>query len=267
MKILSSHFAAICDKYDSPAPNGSFARRCEAARSSEKNSLTAKIFKYALTAALFLLATAFLIGAAAGYWIIVSRSDVPTSGICSYDSTNLLRYYLADESSDQFGKALNGDLGSASATYDGEFHFPIVSKTPIKKFDGYDKALLPLQFADFNYGGDLTQAYFDDFGYEYVLLTGFSAGAKISHENIKTSAEILKNQSNYTWIAGVPSDAGVYAVRITSLKEVTVVGSSATRSKYGSYIVIYTIAPATATAWRKFYRRKRFVGAECGDYG
>ena len=247
MKILSSHFAAICDKYDSPAPNGSFARRCEAARSSEKNSLTAKIFKYALTAALFLLATAFLIGAAAGYWIIVSRSDVPTSGICSYDSTNLLRYYLADESSDQFGKALNGDLGSASATYDGEFHFPIVSKTPIKKFDGYDKALLPLQFADFNYGGDLTQAYFDDFGYEYVLLTGFSAGAKISHENIKTSAEILKNQSNYTWIAGVPSDAGVYAVRITSLKEVTVVGSSATRSKYGSYIVIYTIAPATAT--------------------
>ena len=247
MKILSSHFAAICDKYDSPAPNGSFARRCEAARSSEKNSLTAKIFKYALTAALFLLATAFLIGAAAGYWIIVSRSDVPTSGICLYDSTNLLRYYLADESSDQFGKALNGDLGSASATYDGEFHFPIVSKTPIKKFDGYDKALLPLQFADFNYGGDLTQAYFDDFGYEYVLLTGFSAGAKISPENIKTSAEILKNQSNYTWIAGVPSDAGVYAVRITSLEEVTVVGSSATRSKYGSYIVIYTIAPATAT--------------------
>ena len=247
MKILSSHFAAICDKYDSPAPNGSFARRCEAARSSEKNSLIAKIFKYALTAALFLLATAFLIGAAAGYWIIVSRSDVPTSGICLYDSTNLLRYYLADESSDQFGKALNGDLGSASATYDGKFHFPIVSKTPIKKFDGYDKALLPLQFADFNYGGDLTQAYFDDFGYEYVLLTGFSAGAKISHENIKTSAEILKNQSNYTWIAGVPSDAGVYAVRITSLKEVTVVGSSATRSKYGSYIVIYTIAPATAT--------------------
>lgn len=247
MKILSSHFAAICDKYDSPAPNGSFARRCEAARSSEKNSLTAKIFKYALTAALFLLATAFLIGAAAGYWIIVSRSDVPTSGICSYDSTNLLRYYLTDESSDQFGKALNGDLGSASATYDGEFHFPIVSKTPIKKFDGYDKALLPLQFADFNYGGDLTQAYFDDFGYEYVLLTGFSAGAKISPENIKTSAEILKNQSNYTWIAGVPSDAGVYAVRITSLEEVTVVGSSATRSKYGSYIVIYTIAPATAT--------------------
>ncbi len=247
MKILSSHFAAICDKYDSPAPNGSFARRCEAARSSEKNSLTAKIFKYALTAALFLLATAFLIGAAAGYWIIVSRSDVPTSGICSYDSTNLLRYYLADESSDQFGKALNGDLGSASATYDGEFHFPIVSKTPIKKFDGYDKALLPLQFADFNYGGDLTQAYFDDFGYEYVLLTGFSAGAKISPENIKTSAEILKNQSNYTWIAGVPSDAGVYAVRITSLEEVTVVGSPATRSKYGSYIVIYTIAPATAT--------------------
>jgi len=247
VKILSSHFAAICDKYDSPAPNGSFARRCEAARSSEKNSLTAKIFKYALTAALFLLATAFLIGAAAGYWIIVSRSDVPTSGICSYDSTNLLRYYLADESSDQFGKALNGDLGSASATYDGEFHFPIVSKTPIKKFDGYDKALLPLQFADFNYGGDLTQAYFDDFGYEYVLLTGFSAGAKISPENIKTSAEILKNQSNYTWIAGVPSDAGVYAVRITSLEEVTVVGSSATRSKYGSYIVIYTIAPATAT--------------------
>lgn len=247
MKILSSHFAAICDKYDSPAPNGSFARRCEAARSSEKNSLIAKIFKYALTAALFLLATAFLIGAAAGYWIIVSRSDVPTSGICSYDSTNLLRYYLADESSDQFGKALNGDLGSASATYDGEFHFPIVSKTPIKKFDGYDKALLPLQFADFNYGGDLTQAYFDDFGYEYVLLTGFSAGAKISPENIKTSAEILKNQSNYTWTAGVPSDAGVYAVRITSLEEVTVVGSSATRSKYGSYIVIYTIAPATAT--------------------
>ena len=247
MKILSSHFAAICDKYDSPAPNGSFARRCEAARSSEKNSLTAKIFKYALTAALFLLATAFLIGAAAGYWIIVSRSDVPTSGICSYDSTNLLRYYLADESSDQFGKALNGDLGSASATYDGKFHFPIVSKTPIKKFDGYDKALLPLQFADFNYGGDLTQAYFNDFGYEYVLLTGFSAGAKISPENIKTSAEILKNQSNYTWIAGVPSDAGVYAVRITSLEEVTVVGSSATRSKYGSYIVIYTIAPATAT--------------------
>ena len=247
MKILSSHFAAICDKYDSPAPNGSFARRCEAARSSEKNSLIAKIFKYALTAALFLLATAFLIGAAAGYWIIVSRSDVPTSGICSYDSTNLLRYYLADESSDQFGKALNGDLGSASATYDGEFHFPIVSKTPIKKFDGYDKALLPLQFADFNCGGDLTQAYFDDFGYEYVLLTGFSAGAKISPENIKTSAEILKNQSNYTWIAGVPSDAGVYAVRITSLEEVTVVGSSATRSKYGSYIVIYTIAPATAT--------------------
>ena len=247
MKILSSHFAAICDKYDSPAPNGSFARRCEAARSSEKNSLTAKIFKYALTAALFLLATAFLIGAAAGYWIIVSRSDVPTSGICSYDSTNLLRYYLADESSDQFGKALNGDLGSASATYDGEFHFPIVSKTPIKKFDGYDKALLPLQFADFNYGGDLTQAYFDDFGYEYVLLTGFSAGAKISPENIKTSAEILKNQNNYTWMAGVPSDAGVYAVRITSLEEVTVVGSSATRSKYGSYIVIYTIAPATAT--------------------
>ena len=247
MKILSSHFAAICDKYDSPAPNGSFARRCEAARSSEKNSLTAKIFKYALTAALFLLATAFLIGAAAGYWIIVSRSDVPTSGICSYDSTNLLRYYLADESSDQFGKALNGDLGSASATYNGEFHFPIVSKTPIKKFDGYDKALRPLQFADFNYGGDLTQAYFDDFGYEYVLLTGFSAGAKISPENIKTSAEILKNQSNYTWIAGVPSDAGVYAVRITSLEEVTVVGSSATRSKYGSYIVIYTIAPATAT--------------------
>lgn len=247
MKILSSHFAAICDKYDSPAPNGSFARRCEAARSSEKNSLTAKIFKYALTAALFLLATAFLIGAAAGYWIIVSRSDVPTSGICSYGSTNLLRYYLADESSDQFGKALNGDLGSASATYDGEPHFPIVSKTPIKKFDGYDKALLPLQFADFNYGGDLTQAYFDDFGYEYVLLTGFSAGAKISPENIKTSAEILKNQSNYTWIAGVPSDAGVYAVRITSLKEVTVVGSPATRSKYGSYIVIYTIAPATAT--------------------
>lgn len=247
MKILSSHFAAICDKYDSPAPNGSFARRCEAARSSEKNSLIAKIFKYALTAALFLLATAFLIGAAAGYWIIVSRSDVPTSGICLYDSTNLLRYYLADESSDQFGKALNGDLGSASATYDGEFHFPIVSKTPIKKFDGYDKALLPLQFADFNYGGDLTQAYFDDFGYEYVLLTGFSAGAKISPENIKTSAEILKNQSNYTWIAGVPSDAGVYAVRITSLEEVTVVGSSATRSKYGSYIVIYTIAPATAT--------------------
>lgn len=247
MKILSSHFAAICDKYDSPAPNGSFARRCEAARSSEKNSLIAKIFKYALTAALFLLATAFLIGAAAGYWIIVSRSDVPTSGICLYDSTNLLRYYLADESSDQFGKALNGDLGSASATYNGEFHFPIVSKTPIKKFDGYDKALLPLQFADFNYGGDLTQAYFDDFGYEYVLLTGFSAGAKISPENIKTSAEILKNQSNYTWIAGVPSDAGVYAVRITSLKEVTVVGSSATRSKYGSYIVIYTIAPATAT--------------------
>ena len=247
MKILSSHFAAICDKYDSPAPNGSFARRCEAARSSEKNSLTAKIFKYALTAALFLLATAFLIGAAAGYWIIVSRSDVPTSGICSYDSTNLLRYYLADESSDQFGKALNGDLGSASATYDGEFHFPIVSKTPIKKFDGYDKALLPLQFADFNYGGDLTQAYFNDFGYEYVLLTGFSAGAKISPENIKTSAEILKNQSNYTWEAGVPSDAGVYAVRITSLEEVTVVGSSATRSKYGSYIVIYTIAPATAT--------------------
>ena len=247
MKILSSHFAAICDKYDSPAPNGSFARRCEAARSSEKNSLTAKIFKYALTAALFLLATAFLIGAAAGYWIIVSRSDVPTSGICSYDSTNLLRYYLADESSDQFGKALNGDLGSASATYNGEFHFPIVSKTPIKKFDGYDKALLPLQFADFNYGGDLTQAYFDDFGYEYVLLTGFSAGAKISPENIKTSAEILKNQNNYTWIAGVPSDAGVYAVRITSLEEVTVVGSSATRSKYGSYIVIYTIAPATAT--------------------
>ncbi len=247
MKILSSHFAAICDKYDSPAPNGSFARRCEAARSSEKNSLTAKIFKYALTAALFLLATAFLIGAAAGYWIIVSRSDVPTNGICSYDSTNLLRYYLADESSDQFGKALDGDLGSASATYNGEFHFPIVSKTPIKKFDGYDKALLPLQFADFNYGGDLTQAYFDDFGYEYVLLTGFSAGAKISPENIKTSAEILKNQSNYTWIAGVPSDAGVYAVRITSLEEVTVVGSSATRSKYGSYIVIYTIAPATAT--------------------
>ena len=247
MKILSSHFAAICDKYDSPAPNGSFARRCEAARSSEKNSLIAKIFKYALTAALFLLATAFLIGAAAGYWIIVSRSDVPTSGICSYDSTNLLRYYLADESSDQFGKALDGDLGSASATYNGEFHFPIVSKTPIKKFDGYDKALLPLQFADFNYGGDLTQAYFDDFGYEYVLLTGFSAGAKISPENIKTSAEILKNQSNYTWIAGVPSDAGVYAVRITSLEEVTVVGSSATRSKYGSYIVIYTIAPATAT--------------------
>lgn len=247
MKILSSHFAAICDKYDSPAPNGSFARRCEAARSSEKNSLTAKIFKYALTAALFLLATAFLIGAAAGYWIIVSRSDVPTSGICSYDSTNLLRYYLADESSDQFGKALDGDLGSASATYDGKFHFPIVSKTPIKKFDGYDKALLPLQFADFNYGGDLTQAYFDDFGYEYVLLTGFSAGAKISPENIKTSAEILKNQSNYTWIAGVPSDAGVYAVRITSLEEVTVVGSSATRSKYGSYIVIYTIAPTTAT--------------------
>lgn len=247
MKILSSHFAAICDKYDSPAPNGSFARRCEAARSSEKNSLTAKIFKYALTAALFLLATAFLIGAAAGYWIIVSRSDVPTSGICSYDSTNLLRYYLADESSDQFGKALNGDLGSASATYDGEFHFPIVSKTPIKKFDGYDKALLPLQFADFNYGGDLAQAYFGDFGYEYVLLTGFSAGAKISPENIKTSAEILKNQSNYTWITGVPSDAGVYAVRITSLEEVTVVGSSATRSKYGSYIVIYTIAPATAT--------------------
>ena len=247
MKILSSHFAAICDKYDSPAPNGSFARRCEAARSSEKNSLTAKIFKYALTAALFLLATAFLIGAAAGYWIIVSRSDVPTSGICSYDSTNLLRYYLADESSDQFGKALNGDLGSASATYNGEFHFPIVSKTPIKKFDGYDKALLPLQFADFNYGGDLTQAYFDDFGYEYVLLTGFSAGAKISPENIKTSAEILKNQNNYTWMAGVPSDAGVYAVRITSLEEVTVVGSSATRSKYGSYIVIYTIAPATAT--------------------
>lgn len=247
MKILSSHFAAICDKYDSPAPNGSFARRCEAARSSEKNSLIAKIFKYALTAALFLLATAFLIGAAAGYWIIVSRSDVPTSGICLYDSTNLLRYYLADESSDQFGKALNGDLGSASATYDGEFHFPIVSKTPIKKFDGYDKALLPLQFADFNYGGDLTQAYFDDFGYEYVLLTGFSAGAKISPENIKTSAEILKNQSNYTWIAGVPSDAGVYAVRITSLEEVTVVGSSATRSKYGCYVVIYTIAPATAT--------------------
>jgi len=247
VKILSSHFAAICDKYDSPAPNGSFARRCEAARSSEKNSLIAKIFKYALTAALFLLATAFLIGAAAGYWIIVSRSDVPTSGICLYDSTNLLRYYLADESSDQFGKALNGDLGSASAPYDGEFHFPIVSKTPIKKFDGYDKALLPLQFADFNYGGDLTQAYFDDFGYEYVLLTGFSAGAKISPENIKTSAEILKNQSNYTWIAGVPSDAGVYAVRITSLEEVTVVGSSATRSKYGSYIVIYTIAPATAT--------------------
>lgn len=247
MKILSSRFAAICDKYDSPAPNGSFARRCEAARSSEKNSLTAKIFKYALTAALFLLATAFLIGAAAGYWIIVSRSDVPTSGICSYDSTNLLRYYLADESSDQFGKALDGDLGSASATYDGEFHFPIVSKTPIKKFDGYDKALLPLQFADFNYGGDLTQAYFDDFGYEYVLLTGFSAGAKISPENIKTSAEILKNQNNYTWMAGVPSDAGVYAVRITSLEEVTVVGSSATRSKYGSYIVIYTIAPATAT--------------------
>lgn len=247
MKILSSHFAAICDKYDSPAPNGSFARRCEAARSSEKNSLTAKIFKYALTAALFLLATAFLIGAAAGYWIIVSRSDVPTSGICLYDSTNLLRYYLADESSDQFGKALDGDLGSASATYDGEFHFPIVSKTPIKKFDGYDKALLPLQFADFNYGGDLAQAYFDDFGYEYVLLTGFSAGAKISPENIKTSAEILKNQSSYTWIAGVPSDAGVYAVRITSLEEVTVVGSSATRSKYGSYIVIYTIAPATAT--------------------
>lgn len=247
MKILSSHFAAICDKYDSPAPNGSFARRCEAARSSEKNSLTEKIFKYALTAALFLLATAFLIGAAAGYWIIVSRSDVPTSGICSYDSTNLLRYYLADESSDQFGKALNGDLGSASATYNGEFHFPIVSKTPIKKFDGYDKALLPLQFADFNYGGDLTQAYFDDFGYEYVLLTGFSAGAKISPENIKTSAEILKNQSNYTWIAGVPSDAGVYAVRITSLEEVTVVGSSATRSKYGCYVVIYTIAPATAT--------------------
>lgn len=247
MKILSSHFAAICDKYDSPAPNGSFARRCEAARSSEKNSLIAKIFKYALTAALFLLATAFLIGAAAGYWIIVSRSDVPTSGICSYDSTNLLRYYLADESSDQFGKALNGDLGSASATYDGEFHFPIVSKTPIKKFDGYDKALLPLQFADFNYGGDLTQAYFGDFRYEYVLLTGFSAGAKISPENIKTSAEILKNQNNYTWMAGVPSDAGVYAVRITSLEEVTVVGSSATRSKYGSYIVIYTIAPATAT--------------------
>ena len=247
MKILSSHFAAICDKYDSPAPNGSFARRCEAARSSEKNSLTAKIFKYALTAALFLLATAFLIGAAAGYWIIVSRSDVPTSGICSYDSTNLLRYYLADESSDQFGKALNGDLGSASATYDGKPHFPIVSKTPIKKFDGYDKALLPLQFADFNYGGDLAQAYFDDFGYEYVLLTGFSAGAKISPENIKTSAEILKNQSNYTWTAGVPSDAGVYAVRITSLEEVTVVGSSATRSKYGCYVVIYTIAPATAT--------------------
>lgn len=247
MKILSSHFAAICDKYDSPAPNGSFARRCEAARSSEKNSLTAKIFKYALTAALFLLATAFLIGAAAGYWIIVSRSDVPTSGICSYDSTNLLRYYLADESSDQFGKALDGDLGPASATYDGKFHFPIVSKTPIKKFDGYDKALLPLQFADFNCRGDLTQAYFDDFGYEYVLLTGFSAGAKISPENIKTSAEIMKNQSNYTWIPGVPSDAGVYAVRITSLEEVTVVGSSATRSKYGSYIVIYTIAPATAT--------------------
>lgn len=247
MKILSSHFAAICDKYDSPAPNGSFARRCEAARSSEKNSLTAKIFKYALTAALFLLATAFLIGAAAGYWIIVSRSDVPTSGICSYDSTNLLRYYLADESSDQFGKALDGDLGSASATYDGEFHFPIVSKTPIKKFDGYDKALLPLQFDDFNCGGDLTQAYFDDFGYEYVLLTGFSAGAKISPENIKTSAEILKNQSNYTWEAGVPSNAGVYAVRITSLEKVTVVGSSATRSKYGSCIVIYTIAPATAT--------------------
>lgn len=247
MKILSSHFAATCDKYDYPAPNGSFARRCEAARSSEKNSLTAKIFKYALTAALFLLATAFLIGAAAGYWIIVSRSDVPTSGICSYDSTNLLRYYLADESSDQFGKALDGDLGSASATYDGKPHFPIVSKNPIKNFDGHDKALLPLQFADFNSGGDLTQAYFNDFGYEYVLLTGFSAGAKISPENIKTSAEILKNQSNYTWIAGVPANAGVYAVRITSLKEVTVVGSSATRSKYGSYIVIYTIAPATAT--------------------
>ena len=247
MKILSSHFAATCDKYDSPAPNGSFARRCEAARSAEKNSITAKIFKYALTAALFLLATAFLIGAAAGYWIIVSRSDVPTSGICSYDSTNLLRYYLADESSDQFGKALDGDLGSASATYDGKPHFPIVSKTPIKKFDGYDKALLPLQFADFNSGGDLTQAYFDDFGYEYVLLSGFNAGAKISPENIKTSAEILKNQNNYAWITGVPTNAGVYAVRITSLKEVTVVGSSATRSKYGSYIVIYTIAPATAT--------------------
>ena len=248
MKILrSSHFAATCDKYDSPAPNGSFARRCEAARSAEKNSITAKIFKYALTAALFLLATAFLIGAAAGYWIIVSRSDVPTSGICSYDSTNLLRYYLADESSDQFGKALDGDLGSASATYDGEPHFPIVSKNPIKNFDGHDKALLPLQFADFNSGGDLTQAYFADFGYEYVLLTGFSAGAKISPENIKTSAEILKNQSNYAWITGVPTNAGVYAVRITSLEKVTVAGSSATRSKYGSYIVIYTIAPATAT--------------------
>lgn len=247
MKILSSRFAATCDKYDSPAPNGSFARRCEAARSSEKNSLTAKIFKYALTAALFLLATAFLIGAAAGYWIIVSRSDVPTSGICSYDSTNLLRYYLDDESFDQFGKALDGDLGSASATYDGEPHFPIVSKNPIKNFDGHDEALLPLQFADFNSGGDLTQAYFDDFRYEYVLLTGFSAGAKNSPENIKTSAEILKNQSNYAWITGVPTNAGVYAVRITSLDEVTVVGSSATRSKYGSYIVIYTIAPATAT--------------------
>ena len=247
MKILSSHFAATCDKYDSPAPNGSFARRCEAARSSEKNSITAKIFKYALTAALFLLATAFLIGAAAGYWIIVSRSDVPTSGICLYDSTNLLRYYLDDESSDQFGKALDGDLGSASATYDGEPHFPIVSKNPIKNFDGHDKALLPLQFADFNSGGDLTQAYFADFRYEYVLLSGFNAGAKISPENIKTSAEILKNQNNYAWITGVPTNAGVYAVRITSLKEVTVVGSSATRSKYGSYIVIYTIAPATAT--------------------
>ena len=194
-----------------------------------------------------MLATAFLIGAAAGYWIIVSRSDVPTRGICLYDSTNLLRYYLDDESSDQFGKALDGDLGSASATYDGEPHFPIVSKTPIKKFDGYDKALLTLQFADFNSGGDLTQAYFDDFGYEYVLLSGFNAGAKISPENIKTSAEILKNQNNYAWITGVPTNAGVYAVRITSLKEVTVVGSSATRSKYGSYIVIYTIAPATAT--------------------
>ena len=235
MKILrSSTFAATCDRYDSPAPNGSFARRCEAARSSEKNSITAKIFKYALTAALFLLATAFLIGAAAGYWIIVSRSDVPTSGICSYDSTNLLRYYLADESSDQFGKALDGDLGSASATYDGEPHFPIVSKNPIKKFDGHDEALLSLQFTDFNSDKDLTQAYFDDFGYEYVLLSGFSAGAKVSPENIKTSAEILKIQSEFTWTKGVPANAGVYAIRITSLDEVTVAGSSATRSKYGS---------------------------------
>lgn len=183
----------------------------EKTNSRAANIRTAANAAYRIAKYAFVVALVFLLTAVvtgmASGYWIISERSDTAENTFAYSSEGMLSHYVND----------------GVTVYNGKEQFPVVSA---KTVDGSTHAR-DLDFTPYVSGGDNTE-YFTTFAYSY---------AEVNNDE---EFNAIKNDGQTQWTSGRPTNAGDYAIKISA-------ANFSNGNSYGTAVVRYTIAPATAT--------------------